>query len=137
MLNSIMEIDRKGLFWTPREPMSPSGNRTGVLRYARACPRPHGRLMLTVLGGLAEFERELIIPTQARAASVPRSAACASDGRVSSHAQITASLSLLREPRIRPAGLPRAFAGSVSRLLERLSGGLRPSARGVARPNLA
>jgi DNA invertase Pin-like site-specific DNA recombinase len=23
-------------------------------------PRPHGRLMLTVLGGLAEFERELI-----------------------------------------------------------------------------
>ena len=60
MLNSITEIDRKGLFWTPREPMSPSGNRTAVSRYARACPRPHGRLMLTVLGGLAEFERELI-----------------------------------------------------------------------------
>ena len=62
MLNSITEIDRKGLFWTPREPMSPSGNRTAVSRYARACPRPHGRLMLTVLGGLAEFERELIHP---------------------------------------------------------------------------
>ena len=55
----------------------------------------------------------------------------ASDGRVSSYAQITASLGLLREPRMRPAGLPRAFAGSVSRLLERLSGGLRPSGRGV------
>jgi DNA invertase Pin-like site-specific DNA recombinase len=35
-------------------------HRTAVSRYARACPRPHGRLMLTVLGGLAEFERELI-----------------------------------------------------------------------------
>ena len=35
---------------------------------------PHGRLMLTVLGGLAEFERELT-PGQARAASAPRTVA--------------------------------------------------------------
>ena len=33
---------------------------------------PHGRLMLTVLGGLAEFERELIQQGQARGASEPR-----------------------------------------------------------------
>src|SRR5262245_60273108 len=31
---------------------------------------PHGRLMLTVLGGLAEFERELIRQRAARAASL-------------------------------------------------------------------
>ena len=30
---------------------------------------PHGRLMLTVLGGLAEFERELIGPGPMKAAS--------------------------------------------------------------------
>jgi DNA invertase Pin-like site-specific DNA recombinase len=33
---------------------------------------PHGRLMLTVLGGLAEFERELIRPEQVRDAHRPR-----------------------------------------------------------------
>src|SRR5262245_29475244 len=36
---------------------------------------PHGRLMLTVLGGLAEFERELFVPEQAKAGSAPRTAA--------------------------------------------------------------
>ena len=36
---------------------------------------PHGRLMLTILGGLAEFERELIRPGRERAASAPRRAA--------------------------------------------------------------
>src|SRR5262249_29832596 len=33
---------------------------------------PHGRLMLTVLGGLAEFERELIRPAPVRDASARR-----------------------------------------------------------------
>jgi DNA invertase Pin-like site-specific DNA recombinase len=33
---------------------------------------PHGRLMLTVLGGLAEFERELILARPAMAELVPR-----------------------------------------------------------------
>ena len=33
---------------------------------------PHGRLMLTVLGGFAEFERELILPVQGTAEPVPR-----------------------------------------------------------------
>jgi DNA invertase Pin-like site-specific DNA recombinase len=43
---------------------------------------PHGRLMLTVLGGLAEFERELIIArtgegrTQAKALRVQPRAHC-------------------------------------------------------------
>ena len=32
----------------------------------------HGRLMLTVLGGLAEFERELIRARTGQAASAPR-----------------------------------------------------------------
>jgi DNA invertase Pin-like site-specific DNA recombinase len=35
----------------------------------------HGRLMLTVLGGLAEFERELIRARPVRAGNVPRNAA--------------------------------------------------------------
>ena len=35
---------------------------------------PHGRLMLTILGGLAEFERELIRPGRERAASALRRA---------------------------------------------------------------
>jgi DNA invertase Pin-like site-specific DNA recombinase len=34
---------------------------------------PHGRLMLTVLGGLAEFERELIRARTGEAGSAPRS----------------------------------------------------------------
>ena len=38
---------------------------------------PHGRLMLTVLGGLAEFERELIGRALARVAPGQRRAACA------------------------------------------------------------
>jgi DNA invertase Pin-like site-specific DNA recombinase len=33
----------------------------------------HGRLMLTVLGGLAEFERELIRARTVKVASAPRS----------------------------------------------------------------
>jgi hypothetical protein len=36
----------------------------------------HGRLMLTVLGGLAEFERELILPVLARAGPAPRPVGC-------------------------------------------------------------
>jgi DNA invertase Pin-like site-specific DNA recombinase len=36
---------------------------------------PHGRLMLTVLGGLAEFERELIRARTAEDRAVPRRAA--------------------------------------------------------------
>jgi DNA invertase Pin-like site-specific DNA recombinase len=36
---------------------------------------PHGRLMLTVLGGLAEFERELIRARTGVAANAPRRAA--------------------------------------------------------------
>jgi len=32
----------------------------------------HGRLMLTILGGLAEFERELIHAARAKAANAPR-----------------------------------------------------------------
>ena len=36
---------------------------------------PHGRLTLTVLGGLAEFERELIARAPARDAPAPRHAA--------------------------------------------------------------
>ena len=39
---------------------------------------PHGRLMLTVLGGLAEFERELIRARTAKAGSAPRPVACVS-----------------------------------------------------------
>jgi len=39
---------------------------------------PHGRLMLMVLGGFAEFEHELIRARTGRAASAPRNAACAS-----------------------------------------------------------
>jgi DNA invertase Pin-like site-specific DNA recombinase len=45
---------------------------------------PHGRLMLTVLGGLAEFERELIRARTGEAASVPKRAACALAARTSS-----------------------------------------------------
>jgi DNA invertase Pin-like site-specific DNA recombinase len=36
---------------------------------------PHGRLMLTILGGLAEFEKELIPPAPAKDANAPRRAA--------------------------------------------------------------
>ena len=46
---------------------------------------PHGRLMLTVLGGLAEFERELIkARTGEGGEHVPRHGACTWDGRPSS-----------------------------------------------------
>ena len=45
---------------------------------------PHGRLMLTVLGGLAEFERELSAPGRVRGASGPRRAVCSLGGRRSS-----------------------------------------------------
>jgi DNA invertase Pin-like site-specific DNA recombinase len=45
---------------------------------------PHGRLMLTVLGGLAEFERELIRARTGEGRKRAKSAACASDGRQSS-----------------------------------------------------
>jgi DNA invertase Pin-like site-specific DNA recombinase len=34
---------------------------------------PHGRLMLTVLGGLAEFEREPSVPAPERGANAPKS----------------------------------------------------------------
>jgi Resolvase, N terminal domain len=44
---------------------------------------PHGRLMLTVLGGLPEFERELIRARMVRAASVPRLVVFASAVRAS------------------------------------------------------
>jgi DNA invertase Pin-like site-specific DNA recombinase len=37
---------------------------------------PHGRLMVVVIGGLAEFERELIRARTGKAASAPRHAAC-------------------------------------------------------------
>jgi DNA invertase Pin-like site-specific DNA recombinase len=39
---------------------------------------PHGRLMLTVLGGLAEFEKELIRARPTRAATAPRPEASSS-----------------------------------------------------------
>ena len=42
---------------------------------------PHGRLMLTVLGGLAEFERELSAPAPAKAANAPRREAFTWDAR--------------------------------------------------------
>src|SRR5438045_6957070 len=38
----------------------------------------HGRLMLTVLGGLAEFERELILAVRATAEPARKPAACVS-----------------------------------------------------------
>jgi DNA invertase Pin-like site-specific DNA recombinase len=43
----------------------------------------HGRLMLTILGGLAEFERELIRAAPAKGASAPRSEAFTWDDRQS------------------------------------------------------
>jgi len=43
---------------------------------------PHGRLMLTVLGGLAEFERELILARTGDGRARAKGAACDSDGRV-------------------------------------------------------
>ena len=42
---------------------------------------PHGRLMLTVLGGLAEFERELIKARTSVAATALKPVACGLDGR--------------------------------------------------------
>ena len=94
--------------------------------------------MLTVLGGLAEFECELIHLRTGEG----RKRAKERGVRFGRPRKLTRANHRLVQPvtraaRIRPAGLPRAFAGSVSRLLERLSVGLRPSAQGVARPNLA
>jgi resolvase-like protein len=45
---------------------------------------PHGKLMVTVLGGLAEFERSLIVARTGEGASVRRTAACASEDRMCS-----------------------------------------------------
>jgi DNA invertase Pin-like site-specific DNA recombinase len=42
----------------------------------------HGRLMLTVLGGLAEFERELIAARPVRAGSAPRPVGYVSGARL-------------------------------------------------------
>jgi hypothetical protein len=42
---------------------------------------PHGVLMLTILGGLAEFERTLIRARTGEAGSEPRGAVCGSAGR--------------------------------------------------------
>ena len=43
---------------------------------------PHGRLMLTVLGGLAEFERELIKARTAEGRKRPRSEGLGLEGRL-------------------------------------------------------
>ena len=53
---------------------------------------PHGRLMLTVLGGLAEFERELIAPARAKGTCAPGSAGCiwAAPDKLTSHQQAEA-----------------------------------------------
>ena len=68
---------------------------------------PHGRLMLTVLGGFAEFEREL---TKARTGVVSglRLAASSSDGRLSSTLTSGAKpLSVLRLARRKPTSHER------------------------------
>jgi DNA invertase Pin-like site-specific DNA recombinase len=44
---------------------------------------PHRRLLVSVLGSLAEFERHLIVGAPAKAASAPRPKACRSGGRAS------------------------------------------------------
>ena len=137
MLNSITEIDRKGLFWTPREPMSPSGNRTAVSRYARACPRPHGRLMLTVLGGLAEFERELIHLRTGEG----RKRAKERGVRFGRPRKLTRANHRLAQPVTRAAHSSSRVAASFRRIGFETSGKTErrfaAQRAGVARPNLA
>src|SRR6266851_1782785 len=51
MLNSITKSTGRDCLDATRAHVA-FWHRTAVSRCARACPRPHGRLMLTVLGGL-------------------------------------------------------------------------------------
>ncbi len=65
----------------------------------------HGRLMLTVVGGLAEFERELIPPAPVRGASAPRREAFTWGGHRSSPAISTKRRSVAATREKRPASL--------------------------------
>ena len=67
LLNVLEEIARKG-----------AGFRS--LNDTWADKTPHGRLMLTVLGGLAEFERDSFAPERARGESALRPMASSSAG---------------------------------------------------------
>ena len=93
--------------------------------------------MLTVLGGLAEFERELIHLRTGEG----RKRAKERGVRFGRPRKLTRANHRLAQPVTRAAHSSSRVAASFRRIgsrpLERLSGGLRPSARGVARPNLA
>ena len=84
---------------------------------------PHGKLMLTVLGGLAEFERSLIVRALARGVSVRRIAASASVARGSSRRTSGRKLSSASVLARR-----RWTSRAVSTCITPRSGGLRLSA---------
>lgn len=82
---------------------------------------PHGRLMLTVLGGLAEFERELIKArtTEGRVRAVARGVHMGRPAKLTRH-QKTEALAALSAGEISQADLSRRYGVSQS-TISRLS----------------